>query len=83
MMRYTYVRFQKKMRPVSLEIPEPDATAYQNLMRQNPKLTRSRATKFGRRLKSSRISRKAARTSGRRADKERRPCWEDRFTVPI
>ena len=39
------VRFQKKMRPVSLEIPEADATGYQNLMRQNPKLTRSRATR--------------------------------------
>jgi hypothetical protein len=31
------VRFQKEMRLVSLEIPEPNAT--------NPKLTRSRATK--------------------------------------
>jgi hypothetical protein len=30
------VRFQKKMQPVSLEIPEPGATAYQNLMRQSP-----------------------------------------------
>ena len=39
------VRFQKKMRPVSLEIPEPDATASQNLMRQNTKLTRSDATR--------------------------------------
>ena len=29
---------------VSLEIPEPGATAYQNLMRQNPDLTRSDAT---------------------------------------
>jgi hypothetical protein len=34
------------MRPASPEIPERDATAYQNLMRQNPKLTRSRATKY-------------------------------------
>ena len=39
------VRFQKKMRLVSLEIPEPGATGYQNLMRQNPNLTRSRATR--------------------------------------
>jgi len=30
---YNSVRFQKKLRPVSLEIPEPDATGYQNLMR--------------------------------------------------
>ena len=54
------VRLQKEMRLVSLEIPEPGATAYQNLMRQNPKLTRNRATKSGRRLKCGRISRKAA-----------------------
>src|ERR1700724_442112 len=33
------------MRQVFLEIPEPDATGYQNLMRQNPKLTRSDATR--------------------------------------
>jgi hypothetical protein len=58
------VRFQKTLRLLSLEIPEPDATGYQNLMRQNSKLTRSDATKFGRRLKCSRIIRKAARTSG-------------------
>ena len=32
----TSVRFQKKMRLVSLEIPEPSATKYQNLIRQNP-----------------------------------------------
>jgi hypothetical protein len=32
------VRFQKEMRLVSLQIPEPDATEYQNLMRQNPKI---------------------------------------------
>jgi hypothetical protein len=38
------VRFQKWLRPVSLEIPKPDATVYQNLMRQNPDLTRSGAT---------------------------------------
>ena len=34
------------MRLVSLEIPEADATRYQNLMRQNPKSTRSDATKY-------------------------------------
>ena len=39
------MRFQKKMRPVSLEIPEPGETRYQKLMRQDPKLTRSRATR--------------------------------------
>jgi hypothetical protein len=39
------VRFQKKMRLVSLQIPEAGATRYQNLMRQNPKLTRSRAAR--------------------------------------
>jgi hypothetical protein len=50
------VRFQKKMRLVSLEIPEHDATAYQNLMRQNPKLTRSRATKSTPRPKCSQIT---------------------------
>ena len=33
------VRCQKCLRLVSLETPEPDATGYQNLMRQNPKLT--------------------------------------------
>jgi hypothetical protein len=32
------VRFHKEMRLVSLEIPEPNATRYQNLMRQNPKI---------------------------------------------
>jgi hypothetical protein len=37
---FYFVRFQKKMRPGSLETPEPDATGYQNLVRQNPKLTR-------------------------------------------
>src|ERR1700739_5133044 len=42
---YTTGRFQKKMLLVSLEIPEPGATAYQNLMRQNSKLTRSDATR--------------------------------------
>jgi len=42
----TCVRFLKEMRLVSLEIPEPDATGYQNLVRQNPKLTRSDATRF-------------------------------------
>jgi hypothetical protein len=36
LLAYLGVRFQKELRPVSLEIPEPDATAYQNLMRQNP-----------------------------------------------
>jgi len=39
------VRFQKCLRLLSLEIPEPDATGYQNLMRQNSKLTRSDATR--------------------------------------
>jgi hypothetical protein len=29
------VRFQKEMRPVSLETPEPDETGHQNLMRPN------------------------------------------------
>jgi hypothetical protein len=33
------------MRLISLEIPEADATRYQNRVRQNPKPTRSRATK--------------------------------------
>jgi hypothetical protein len=42
---FNNVRFQKKMRLVSLEIPEPGATGYQNLMRQNSKLTRSDATR--------------------------------------
>jgi len=32
----TTVRFQKKMQLISLEIPEPGATRYQNLVRQNP-----------------------------------------------
>jgi hypothetical protein len=41
----SHVRFQKEMRLVTLERPEPGATGYQNLMRQNPKLTRSRATR--------------------------------------
>jgi hypothetical protein len=59
------VRFQKEMRLVSLEIPEPNATGYQNLCDKNPKLTRSRATKFRRRLKCGRISRKAAPPSAR------------------
>jgi hypothetical protein len=58
------VRFQKRMRLVSLEIPEPDATEYQNLMRQNTKLTRSRATKSTLRTKCRTIGWKAARTSG-------------------
>jgi hypothetical protein len=40
------VKFQKEMRPVSLEIPEPDATGYQNLMRQNTKLTMTRSDKL-------------------------------------
>jgi hypothetical protein len=40
------VRFQKKLRLVSLEIPEPDATVHQNLVRPSPVLTRSGATKF-------------------------------------
>ena len=31
------VRFQKEMRPVSLEIPEPGETKYQNQVRRNPK----------------------------------------------
>ena len=34
------------MRLLSLEVPEAGATGYQNLMRQNPKLTRSDATKY-------------------------------------
>jgi hypothetical protein len=46
LLKITTVRFQKQMRLISLEIPEPDATGYQNLMRQNTKLTRSRATKY-------------------------------------
>jgi hypothetical protein len=41
----TTVKFQKELRLVSLEIPEPDATGYQNLVRQNSKLTRSDATR--------------------------------------
>jgi hypothetical protein len=48
--------FQKKMRHVSLQIPEPGATGYQNLMRQNPKLTRSDAIRFGRRLNCPQIT---------------------------
>ena len=40
------VRFQKELRLLSLEIPEPDATTYQNLVRQKPVLTRSYATKY-------------------------------------
>jgi hypothetical protein len=40
------VRFLEKMRLVSLETPEPDATVYQNLMRRNPDLTRSGAIKL-------------------------------------
>jgi len=39
------------MRLVSLEIPEPDAIGYQDLVRQNPKLTRSRATRSALRSK--------------------------------
>jgi hypothetical protein len=57
------------MRLVCLEIPEPGANGYQNLMRQNPKLTRSRATKFWRRLKMRQNQQKLARTSGRRTDR--------------
>jgi hypothetical protein len=52
------------MRLVSLEIPEPGATGYQNLVRQNPELTRSDATKFGRALKYDTISRKALARAG-------------------
>jgi len=62
------VRFQKEMRLLSLEIREPDAPGYQNLMRQNPKLSRCRATKFGRRLRCGRISRKVSRTTRTRTD---------------
>jgi hypothetical protein len=40
------VKIQKKMRLVSLEIPEFGATGYQTLMRQNPDLTRSGATRY-------------------------------------
>jgi hypothetical protein len=40
------VRFQKKMRLLFLEVPKAGATEYQNLMRQNPKLTRSDATEY-------------------------------------
>jgi hypothetical protein len=54
------------MRLISLEIPEPGATEYQNLMRPSPKLTRSRATKSNPCHKRRRVSRKAARESGRR-----------------
>jgi hypothetical protein len=36
------VKFHKEMRLVSLEIPEPDATVYQNLTRQNPDLSKAR-----------------------------------------
>ena len=43
--RNVVVRFQKWMRLVSREIPEPGATRYQNLVRQYSKLTRSRATR--------------------------------------
>jgi hypothetical protein len=53
------VTFQKWLRLVSLEIPEPGATKYQNLMRQNPNLTRSRATKFCLSPIRRRISKKA------------------------
>jgi hypothetical protein len=59
-----FVRFQKKMRLVSLEIPEPGATRYRNLVRPNPKLSRSRATKCTLSPKCRTISWKAARTSG-------------------
>jgi hypothetical protein len=58
------VRFQKEMRLVSLEIPEPGASGYQNLMRQDPNLTRSDATRSTLRPKLPTISRKTARTSG-------------------
>jgi hypothetical protein len=51
------------LRPVTLEIPEPGATAYQNLMQQNPKSTRSRATKFRWSYKHSRISKIAGQPS--------------------
>jgi hypothetical protein len=57
------VRFQKWLRLVSLEIPEADATRYQNLVRQKPDLTRSGATKFCLSPKCHRISWKAVRTS--------------------
>jgi hypothetical protein len=53
---FSSVRFQKWLRLFSLEIPEPGATGYQNLMRQDSKLTRSDATKFGRRLKCPQIT---------------------------
>src|ERR1700756_4663947 len=70
------VRFQKLMRLISLDVPEPGATGYQTLVRRNSKLTRSRATESTPRPKYH--SRIAGSTSGagRRA---RRPMQGSAF----
>jgi hypothetical protein len=49
------VRFQKELRLFSLEIPEVNATRYRKMMRPNPNLTRSRATKYWLQRKQGRL----------------------------
>ena len=65
------------MRLVSLEIPEPDATRYQNLMRQNTKLTRSRATKSS--LPRPSLARLGGIGAGNRVTREQ-SCAQDAVT---